>query len=222
MAMGRSLPRFLRVRATGVPHDHRTPTRCSPAGALVGLGVVLLVVRLMPAEPDLADALGRLTPPAGAPTPLGPVATATRQGADRACGRCKALPPALWVRTPTRELALLRIPLARFYGDKITFAAPRAGDPAAAGVVLRAASASASRRDPGARLARPGRGDVLPAELQRGRRRQEGPARVHPRARRLHRPRRPRAQQRLRRAAGDGVRRRGRRLLGLHPAVARS
>ena len=34
----------------------------------------------------------------------------------------KALPPALWVRTPTRELALLRIPLARFYGDKIVFA----------------------------------------------------------------------------------------------------
>ena len=34
----------------------------------------------------------------------------------------RALPPALWVRTPTRELALLRIPLARFYGDKIVMA----------------------------------------------------------------------------------------------------
>ena len=34
----------------------------------------------------------------------------------------KALPPAVWVRTPTRELAILRIPLARFYGDKIVFA----------------------------------------------------------------------------------------------------
>ena len=28
----------------------------------------------------------------------------------------------MWVRTPTRELALLRIPLARFYGDKIVMA----------------------------------------------------------------------------------------------------
>jgi Flp pilus assembly protein TadB len=35
----------------------------------------------------------------------------------------KALPAAMWVRTPTRELAVLRIPLARFYGDKLTFAA---------------------------------------------------------------------------------------------------
>ncbi|MEZ5112721.1 MAG: type II secretion system F family protein [Nocardioidaceae bacterium] len=34
----------------------------------------------------------------------------------------KALPPAIWIRTPTRELALLRIPLARFYGDKIVMA----------------------------------------------------------------------------------------------------
>ena len=34
----------------------------------------------------------------------------------------RTLPPALWVRTPTRELALLRIPLARFYGDKIVMA----------------------------------------------------------------------------------------------------
>ena len=31
-------------------------------GALVGLGVALLVWRLAPAEPDLADALRRLSP----------------------------------------------------------------------------------------------------------------------------------------------------------------
>lgn len=33
----------------------------------------------------------------------------------------RVLPSSLWVRTPTRELALLRIPLARFYGDKLAF-----------------------------------------------------------------------------------------------------
>lgn len=35
----------------------------------------------------------------------------------------RVLPSGLWIRTPHRELALLRISLARFYGEKITFAA---------------------------------------------------------------------------------------------------
>jgi Flp pilus assembly protein TadB len=33
----------------------------------------------------------------------------------------KAFPAAVWARTPTRELALLRIPLARFYGEKVLY-----------------------------------------------------------------------------------------------------
>lgn len=91
------------------------------AGALVALGVVLLVVRLMPAEPDLAEALGRLTPARGRTHTLSPASAST--GKERlGVWAMKALPPAMWVRTPTRELALLRIPLARFYGDKLTFA----------------------------------------------------------------------------------------------------
>ena len=92
------------------------------AGALISLGVVLLATRLMPAEPDLAEALSRLTPARGR---TGAVAILT----DAATGKervgvwaIKALPPAMWVRTPSRELALLRIPLARFYGDKLTSA----------------------------------------------------------------------------------------------------
>ncbi|MDE0775225.1 MAG: type II secretion system F family protein [Nocardioides sp.] len=90
-------------------------------GALLGLGLVLLVVRLMPAEPDLAEALGRLTPARGRASALAPVTTA--KGKERiGLWAIKVLPPALWIRTPTRELALLRIPLARFYGDKIVFA----------------------------------------------------------------------------------------------------
>lgn len=91
------------------------------SGALLGLGLVLLAVRLMPAEPDLAEALSRLTPPRGRAKNLGPVTTA--RGKERiGVWAIKSLPPALWVRTPTRELALLRIPLARFYGDKVVFA----------------------------------------------------------------------------------------------------
>jgi hypothetical protein len=91
------------------------------AGALVALGVVLLVMRLLPAEPDLAEALSRLTPARGRARSLDPPSAAT--GKERiGVWAMKALPPALWVRTPTRELAILRIPLARFYGDKLTFA----------------------------------------------------------------------------------------------------
>ena len=91
------------------------------AGALVSLGVVLLVVRLMPAEPDLAEALGRLTPTRGRTNTFG--STSAASGKERVgVWAMKTLPAAMWVRTPTRELAILRIPLARFYGDKLAFA----------------------------------------------------------------------------------------------------
>jgi hypothetical protein len=90
------------------------------AGGLVGLGITLLVVRLLPAEPDLADALERLAPGHKRTTPS---AATAGSGKERVgLWALRVLPPALWVRTPTRELALLRIPLARFYGEKLTFA----------------------------------------------------------------------------------------------------
>jgi hypothetical protein len=90
------------------------------AGALIGLGLTLLVGRLLPAEPDLADSLDRVS------------STGARSSAQVAGARTgkerlglwglRVLPPGLWVRTPTRELALLRISTAQFYGDKLTFA----------------------------------------------------------------------------------------------------
>jgi signal transduction histidine kinase len=90
------------------------------AGGLLGLGITLLVARLLPAEPDLADALDRLAPHhrrAGAAPPT------AGSGKERiGLWALRVLPSAVWVRTPTRELALLRIPLARFYGDKLAFA----------------------------------------------------------------------------------------------------
>lgn len=91
-------------------------------GALIAAGVVLLVVRLMPAEPDLAEALSRLTPARGRANFVGPL-TAPRGKERIGVWAIRALPPAVWVRTPTRELALLRISQARFYGDKLAFAA---------------------------------------------------------------------------------------------------
>lgn len=92
------------------------------AGALVGLGAALIVGRLLPAQPDLADALARLA--------SNRVSTTTTETTARGMGKEKIgrwamriLPPGLWFRTPHRELALLRIPLARFYGDKLALAA---------------------------------------------------------------------------------------------------
>jgi hypothetical protein len=90
------------------------------AGGLIGLGVTLLVVRMIPAEPDLADALERLAPTRPRATTLAPTATSGKERLG--LWALRALPAGLWVRTPTRELALLRIPLARFYGEKLTFA----------------------------------------------------------------------------------------------------
>jgi hypothetical protein len=90
------------------------------AGALVGLGLVLLTARLIPTEPDLAEALRRLTPTR---TPRVERSGSASAGKERiGVWAIRALPPGVWVLTPTRELALLRVPLARFYGDKIVFA----------------------------------------------------------------------------------------------------
>lgn len=91
------------------------------AGSLLALGVVLLVARLMPAEPDLTEALSRLTPARGRANAS--VNASASTGKERlGVWAMKSLPPAVWAKTPTRELAILRIPLARFYGDKLTFA----------------------------------------------------------------------------------------------------
>jgi Flp pilus assembly protein TadB len=102
-----------------------TPTTAQlviASGALVGLGVALLIWRLVPAEPDLRDALDRLSPSHSRRTP----ATASTAAADTTerlgLWGIKTLPAGMWARTPTRELAILRKPLSRFYGEKIFYA----------------------------------------------------------------------------------------------------
>lgn len=90
------------------------------AGGLIGLGIVLGVARLLPVEPDLADALDRVSSTPSRTS--APVAQASSRTERLGLWGLRVLPPSLWIRTPTRELALLRIPLARFYGEKLTFA----------------------------------------------------------------------------------------------------
>ncbi|WP_235529193.1 type II secretion system F family protein [Phycicoccus sp. Root101] len=91
-------------------------------GALIGLGVALLVWRLTPADPDLGDALGRLSPEHAkrrAVEALHPAAdTRERLGA----WGMKTLPVGTWGTIPVQELAILRTPVSRYYGEKIMFA----------------------------------------------------------------------------------------------------
>ncbi len=91
------------------------------AGALLGLGVAFLLWRLTPADPDLGDALQRLSPQASRVREAAvhvDLDTRERLGV----WGMKTLPPGLWGTPPVKELALLRIPLSRFYGEKILFA----------------------------------------------------------------------------------------------------
>ena len=90
------------------------------SGGLIGLGLALVVARLLPAEPDLADALERVSSTHDrASTNAAPA----RTGKERlGLWGMWVLPPGVWVRTPARELALLRISVAQFYGEKLTFA----------------------------------------------------------------------------------------------------
>lgn len=90
------------------------------AGGLLALGLMLLVAWALPAEPDLEDALGRLSP-RRPPASLTPGASTSRQ--ERlGVWAMRHLPERLWIRTPVRDLALLQIPIPRFYGEKLAFA----------------------------------------------------------------------------------------------------
>ncbi|MHB8913310.1 MAG: type II secretion system F family protein [Lysobacter sp.] len=98
------------------------------AGATGGLGLALLVRELLPAQPQLAAALDRLAPP---PPPN------TAPGADepvRDAASTRALETRVGLlaqrhlsvlplqAVPARELALLRIPVARHVGQKVLLA----------------------------------------------------------------------------------------------------
>ncbi len=118
MAIGRPLPRFLDTERA---REMTGLQLMLVSGGLLGLGAALLAIRLVPAQPDLGDVLARLTPSRTNNTATVPAAMTGKEKVG--VWAMRALPPGLWVRTPHRELALLRIPLARFYGEKLTFAA---------------------------------------------------------------------------------------------------
>ncbi len=95
------------------------------AGALLGLAMFVVVHAFLPVQADVVDAFARVNKRLATSPGM-----AAARGDDKPLGTTeklgswaiKSLPPALWVRTPTRELALLRISTNRFFGEKVTFA----------------------------------------------------------------------------------------------------
>ncbi len=92
------------------------------AGGTAGLGLTLIVRELLPSAPQLASALDRLAPPlpgplvaAPADEPAGTSSLETRVGLRLQ----RHLEGAPFVRIPVRELVLLRIPMARYLGQKV-------------------------------------------------------------------------------------------------------
>ncbi|GAA1874156.1 hypothetical protein [Myceligenerans crystallogenes] len=92
-------------------------------GAILMLGLTLGAVYLFaPTRVDAAATLNTLVPPRTvhrAPEAPRPPSDATERLGTWAQ---RVLPDVTWTRVPYRELALLRIPVTRFYGRKITAA----------------------------------------------------------------------------------------------------
>lgn len=90
------------------------------AGALVGLGVALLLVRSLPAQPDAVATLERLNPEQRNEHLVVVSKDADVRDVLGSWALRKTALPGLGP-VPTKELALLQIPLYRFFGEKIMY-----------------------------------------------------------------------------------------------------
>ena len=94
-------------------------------GATAGLGLALIVRELLPSDPQLASALDRLSPThTGASAVEEPVQDGSTGPLEHRVGTWaqRYLVDAPFVQIPTRELRLLRIPVARHLGQKVLMA----------------------------------------------------------------------------------------------------
>jgi len=93
-------------------------------GALVGLGIAALIWRLAPARADVADVIRRYSAEGARDRAATEAATTTATSTSERLGvwALRRFPASWWGKTPTKELALLQIPLHRHYGSKILFA----------------------------------------------------------------------------------------------------
>ncbi len=112
------------------------------AGCVAGLGLTLVVWRLVPADPHLMSALERLAPDRASldlGISGGPTGLQDRLG----MWVQRHVPMPRWLRVPTRELALLRIPVHRYFGEKALYAVIGLAFPPLAMVILGLAGARA-------------------------------------------------------------------------------
>ncbi len=90
------------------------------ASSLVGLGLAMLLWRLVPAQPDLGAALDNLAPEASLARPV-EIPTASDTQDRLGLWVMRTLPVTSFWSPPTRELALLRRTPHRFYGEKALY-----------------------------------------------------------------------------------------------------
>lgn len=90
------------------------------AGALVGLGLALLLVRSLPAQPDALATLERINPEQRNEQLVIASKDADVRDVLGSWALRKTALPGLGP-VPTKELALLQIPLYRFFGEKIMY-----------------------------------------------------------------------------------------------------
>lgn len=92
------------------------------SGCLVGLGITLILWRLVPAHPHLGAAIERLDPARAQPSGEAP-GTGRRGLPDRiGLWMQRHAPATSWGKIPTRELAILHIPVHRYFGQKALYA----------------------------------------------------------------------------------------------------
>lgn len=88
-------------------------------GAFTASGLAIIVLRLIPADPDLRSFLADLSPndqPTGIPTTGGGVT-----GTDRVGLWITRTLHTSWLNPPAADLAILRKPLYQFWGEKVMF-----------------------------------------------------------------------------------------------------
>ena len=92
-------------------------------GALIGAGAALAVYQLVPSQPDLGDVARRLSPPRADPPATAPPPRPARTPRNAsASGPNATCPPGCSGSCPRRDLAVLRMTRAQFYGKKVLYA----------------------------------------------------------------------------------------------------
>ncbi|KAB7740056.1 hypothetical protein GA707_19760 [Nostocoides sp. F2B08] len=94
-------------------------------GAVTATALVALVAQFIPAQPDLRDVLTRLSPPTRRPTTTadGSSGGTGGPGVEERLGMWaeRTLPSRFLGDPPTRDLAVLRMTPAQFYGKKVLY-----------------------------------------------------------------------------------------------------